>query len=334
MQQAWSVMMKPLVKVKTLAQLKACTDNIAYMDRKSGVQIYAMPQGLTWPIGCNESRFLHVRPCWLPLWAAVQQQENNGSPGAILSGTPGIGRSYFANFMLLRRAQEAAQTGCKTVLHSGDKRTVITFVGGRVESALTRQLWPRLVRRTTSTSPKPWIIHDPPHDTGGGCGTHPGAFVVITASPSTHYKALMYLGGAMLYMAPWSLDELQAVRRLMLVGSKVLSAKEVKRRFGQVGGVPRYIFTGKLQYQHWLATINKQIKDCDPVWVFQQTRYTGAIVPSEKHILFQYTVTDTESPCTIEVELASPYVRQRFLSAAEELFYELSPLRSARGCGR
>lgn len=159
--------MKPLVKVKTLAQLKACTDNIAYMDRKSGVQIYAMPQGLTWPIACNESRFLHVRPCWLPLWNAVLQKENKGSPGAILSGTPGIGRSYFGNFMLLRRAQEAAQTGCKTVLHNGGEGTVITFVGGRVESALTGQLRSPYVRRTAPTSPKPWIIYDPPRGDRG-----------------------------------------------------------------------------------------------------------------------------------------------------------------------
>lgn len=220
------------------------------------------------------------------------------------------------------------------MLHNSSERTVITFVGRRVESALAGQLWSGIVHRATPTSPKPWIIYDPPDETGtGGVRRSPDAFVVITAPPNYQlYKSLMKAGGAPLYMAPWSLEELQAVRQLLLVGSKALPAKEVKRRFGQFGGVPRYIFIRKDVYQRCLDELDQQIRDCDPFWVARQLRVSYIGVPSEKHILFHYTVADTEHPHPVKVELASPYVYQRLLSvpgASRKLLrWEV------RGCGR
>lgn len=329
MQQVWDLMMSPLVKVNTLAELRGCTDNIAYMDRKTGsttMQIYAMPQGHSWPLAGPKSRYLLVRACWLPLWDEVLRTavdpdtgEETSSRGVMVSGTPGVGTSYFSSFVLLKRAQQHAKAGGTTVLHSGPAATVTTFVGGRVKSAL-RQYEPVFVYRATPTSPKPWYIYDP-CDTGGGGGgfVRRDNFTLITAAPDPkHYKALRNCGSPRLFMQPWSLAELQAVAPLMLVNRKVLSAKEVERRFQQVGGVPRYVFAGN--YQDWLDEFAREIYNCDLRWVARQMRSTASTVaPSEKHMLFTYTVADTEKPHTIKVDLASQYVYQGMLSKARKL---------------
>lgn len=325
MQQVWDLMMRPLVKVTTLEELKGCKDSITYLERKvdtGTLTIYAMPEGQRWPLTSGAygvtTRFLIVRPCWTALWRTVCAEATAKRPAAIISGTPGIGKSWFANYILLQRAQLAAKSGAQTALHDSKANTITTFVGDRVTSVVQGHSTPPLATVSTAGG-RPWFIVDPPTEGGQGGYLPHGHFVVMTAPPNKHhYKTLVQACKVIFYMQPWSLEQLQIVRPLMLVDSTALSAKEVKRRFGHFGGVPRCIYARN--YHAWLRELDNHIHDCDWLWVAKRLYYTlSSIVPSKKHILFSYTVPNTEKPHTVKVELASPYVYQGMVSAARRM---------------
>lgn len=321
MQQAWNLMVKPPVQVDTLEQLKACSESIAYLERRVDdndiLRIYAMPKGHDWPLGGKEAhdnkRFLIERPCWRPLWKAVLAKAATGSAGAIVSGTPGIGKSWFANFMLLQRAQDS-QAG-RTVLHDGKAYTITNFVGYGVESVATRQQTPDCVLEAL---PKPWYIYDPPEEEGNGGVVQQHAFVVITASPNPHhYKALAKVGGATFFMQPWTLLELEAVRDVMVLQSGVLSAEQVEERYQELGGVSRYVFSD--EYSALLDSVEKAARSAKLKWVIDSLGADAGSLPPDKHKLFRYNVVDTADPRTIKIDLASEYVYRRILDAARSL---------------
>lgn len=252
MQQAWSLMVKERVEVKSLTELQDHNkDSIAFLDipvDTGNLRIYAMPKGVEWPLGTFEGddirRFLIVRPCWLKLWdVVVKKSLITESPGVIINGTRDIGKSWFVNFMLLQRAEQATDLDT-TLLHSGKELVISTFVGKRVESVATEQILPRHLARAPPGTPRRWYLYDPPDGEAIADVVQYHAFLVISASPNpVHHKALYKGPVVMLFMQPWSLEELQAVRGIMVFKSRVLSADDVKERFDKCGGVPRHIFT-------------------------------------------------------------------------------------------
>lgn len=324
MQQAWDVMTKPLVKVADLTELQNCKGCVAYLERPvdTGIlRVYAMPKGCEWPLvsGGNDGnrRFLVARPCWGPLWKAVLDSSSKSS-GAIVTGSPGIGKSWFGSFMLLQRAQQTLKpdyTSCRTLLHDGKEMMITSFVDRRVESVLTNRDKPLHVHKATT---KPWYIYDPPEAGGRGGVASKSAFIVTMASPNpAHYSALDKTDSALFYMQPWSLAELQAVRDVMVLVSTKLGADEVQERFDRFGGVCRYIFSD--QYAKWLVRLSTAIGEADPVWMAQQMDRGAEGLSPHLHKLFNCHVDDIKAPTTIKIKLASQFVFRQMVSAVRKL---------------
>lgn len=131
-------------------------------------------------------------------------------------------------------------------------------------------------------------------------------------------------------MPSWTQEEINAVRPYMLVDGQELSENEVTKRFNLLGGVPRYIFAEKTDFNNFKTQLSQSInrlKFEDLVIALGQTEETvdspepGSYpsilysfevqkVPSPSGLLYEQTVNNTYvriSSTYIKLEIAKKY---------------------------
>lgn len=185
---------------------------------------------------------LFVRPCYETLYKhALEEAKENG---VLLLGNPGIGKSAWLNYVLIRVIKEKRfktivlerrSTSCQTrsllIVRKGLVRKLVT---GDFDSELTKWL---SQKATLYMYDPPEFDLEPVFDAGVA------AKVIVAASPNDkHYKGFFKNGArpgpgsASVYYCPlWTLEEVTSFYRGQV-------PEPVARKFFYFGGVPRRLF--------------------------------------------------------------------------------------------
>lgn len=160
---------------------------------------------------------LFVRSCYERLWPEVVKRIMHRLPsrsrGALILGTPGIGKSCFLNYALVRLLELPKHERPAIVLDTAGYYALIKPDGTVTHGSRETDFKAELRQRSTL------YLYDARQ------GRYPMPFsarVLATSSPNREqYKDLDVPDMAVFYMPPWSLEELETYRRFSLSGMPV-----------------------------------------------------------------------------------------------------------------
>jgi hypothetical protein len=224
--------------------------------------------------------------------------------GLIYTGNPGIGKSTWLNYALVRFLQD----GYAVVLERAKASDHFVFQGGICIHKKHQR--PDL----DDFSEKAVYLFDPDEN-----DSHPlesNVFTIVTSSPQEkHYKALKKLRASRYYFPCWSLEELQAAK------PSSMDSLQVEELFLKWGGIPRYVFDDD---QKKLLVELKEMVDHVDLELVEKSRFTAEI-PEQKqlslsHMLVHYVVKEPYEQG--ELDFASDLIGQSIVETAGKSNYE------------
>ncbi len=268
------------------------------------------PNGKQWLCGLAEGQALFVRDCYAWFYnEAVRKMSTKEPkcPGLIYTGNPGIGKSSWLNYALVRFLQD----GCAVVLERAKMKDHFVFR----DSCCTHYKHQRV--DLDNMPEKSVYLFDPDENE-----SHPlesNVFTIVASSPQEkHYKALKKKGAGRYYVPCWTLDELKTA----WPKEDVIQLEE---RWKKWGGVPRYVFSGE---QYVLdADLEKAIIGLDLSLVLKYMRTPEISEEDQKmicHILVQYRILErVNTPFQfVELDFASDWIAERIVEAEAKRNYE------------
>ena len=194
--------------------------------------VLTLPSGVQW-LGQSRrsSQSIFIRPCYKKLYEMMEkklQTENN----VILTGTPGIGKSYFALYWLFLAVK--------------NQRTVLYEEGPK--SSRNCYLWSRGEQLVSEAEENPCLefsgyLKDPKvlHlvDSRRNPRSNMNCQTIVFSSPrEENFHDFWKLGAVMFFMPLWSLDELEECRGRIYEDK--LPQVYMTTAIGMFGRVPRY----------------------------------------------------------------------------------------------
>ena len=246
------------------------------------------------------SPLLFVRKCHADLFDIVMGLYKPQLPGRgiVITGNPGIGKSWFLSYCLLRLANE--------------KRTVF------FESVRTDERWLFKPDGTVTQIKGDWPLEtgDPStvflFDPYGGAPREPErvtAFTVVASSPNEqNFKEFAkQTGSQKFYMPCWTWDEIE-----LILPHLPFEPERARQRYEKFGGIPRYIFGT----EKWDRELDDAIAitTCSDLY-----RSVGGpeMLKSASHKVLQYKV-DIPSYEKSHVIFASDYVSKKVAQKLDE----------------
>ncbi len=204
--------------------------------------------------------FVLARDCTSLLFDRVLALKAEAITGILLTGTPGIGKSWFIMYVIYRLARQKPVP--TIILHSAKRDAAYCL---RPDGTVAKITGPGGEDLADVSDLKSWYLFDA-DESKYECFPIP-AFTIVAASPNEdHYKGfLKERNRATLWMPPWTLSDLRACRRLMCPD---LEAAELKRRFERAGGVPRTVFGSDRNYEKFLTRQYDQIRRLSVKYIF------------------------------------------------------------------
>lgn len=267
------------------------------------------PNGKQWLCGLEEWQPLFVRSCYAWFYdEAVRKMslKQPKCPGLIYTGNPGIGKSSWLNYALVRFLQD----GYSVVLERRKMRDYFVFFDG----VCTHQE-KRVRLSVLEALPENSVyLFDPDEN-----DSHPlesNVFTIVASSPQEkHYKALFKRGANVRYFPCWELEELMTAKPVDI------TPEEIKERFDVWGGIARFIFSaaqGELK-----AKLSKAITGMD-LKLVEKYLHTPEISEEDQktisHMVVQYRIIDTTfSKC--ELDFASPAIGRAVIQVAGQADY-------------
>ena len=188
-----------------------------------------------------DSKKLFVRGCYAPIYDLVVGTE--GTEGAFVMGTPGVGKSCFLDYALYRLHEEG-----KTVLYlSGPKGKAYIYVsnGSVEEFPLQQALDDRMAENVD------FVLYDPHENAQDTNAVHRSHFAgkkfIISISPDEENckKLRKDVRTAFnVYMGPTSFEEAEAMRTHCYPH---IPQEVVTTRYAKLGGIPRYLYMGLIR---------------------------------------------------------------------------------------
>ncbi len=226
-----------------------------------------------------------------------------GKRGCIFTGNPGIGKSAWLNYALVRFLRD----GFAVVLERAKSNDFFVFKDG---SCIRR----KFRRPDLDELPdKAVYLFDPDEN-----DSHPlesNVFTVVASSPQEkHYKALWKIGAAKRYFPCWSLEELQQAKPQM-------DASDLEALWLQWGGIPRYIYND--DQAALLLVLNATVNDVK-LQLIEKFRGTAEI-PEDKqrklsHMVVQYSVKEPYDKG--ELDFASVMIGELVVALAAAKTYD------------
>jgi hypothetical protein len=259
------------------------------------------PDGFDWPCGLTRGERLYVRKCYEPFFQAAWAALVKNYAGCIFTGNPGIGKSVWLNFALVR----FLQLGRRVVLQRAGKegywlfsKTSCCRVGVGFPE-LDSEKWRDVV-----------YLFDDPNETGAS-PRDTDAFTIVACSPQVkHYKKLnKSLRVEKMYFPCWSLDELRVVEH-------GLNAATLEERWLLWGGIPRYVLAPNQRLR--LETLDAALVSMDLRLI---EAYKGSVEITDQHrkqlnhIVVQHRVGFLFASCAIG--FASPEIGLRVVARAD-----------------
>ena len=175
---------------------------------------------------------LYIRADYVGLWAEIQRLFSSGLSRIVISGNPGIGKSWFGLYVAFKLLSDRESP---TVVWEAGRRCSRTLIrGGHVlEGSLTDF-------RAELADTRTWYLVDE--------ATPPGAVEVearalVFSSPAReNYKSTLKAPASTIrYLPVWSWDEIESCRRLLYPHDAVRTPEAVQDAFCRWGGIPRFV---------------------------------------------------------------------------------------------
>jgi len=233
--------------------------------------VILLPKQILWLTAGLSSSPLLIRRCYVDLFEEVKQLHSIGSPGVIITGNPGIGKSYFLMYCLIR-------FGCfenKAVVFQSIQKMKMWLFKGKEKPICLQYPYP-------DANADVYLVDS------GSPSSEPLStqlFTILACSPKKdHYKEFQKNGAEKLYMPCWLLEEL-----LQLPHDKYTPLK-IKENFYWFGGVPRYVF-GDNRGNTWKREIDHALNSCNPVDIGSFVGNKALNGDEICHKLFQLKIT-------------------------------------------
>ena len=175
---------------------------------------------------------MYIRHDYAGLWSEIQRLISSGLSRIVVSGNPGIGKSWFGLYVayqLLSRKSppvivwEARLSGTRTLIRDG-----------RVLDGSLNDF------RTELSNTSAWYLVDE--------AVFPGAMrveaktLVFSSPKRDNYRlTLKATASTIRYLPPWSWDEIQACHELLYADDPDRPLAEVSDAFERWGGIPRFV---------------------------------------------------------------------------------------------
>jgi hypothetical protein len=203
--------------------------------------VVALPEGKSW-LTEPEEPLLFVRKCYRPLYELckeIRNQNPHRGGGVILSGNPGIGKSWCLNAFLVWFLQD----GFRVIYQRVSVGDVIVFCqDGTILYEQGYDL--HLVHNYGQNVADTIYLFDP----DGSQRVQPfqvPAFTLIAPSPKLeNYKQFSKRVEFTRYIPIWSLEELKIYREACEIR---INCEELEKRYAIFGGIPRSVFTNNFK---------------------------------------------------------------------------------------
>ena len=259
--------------------------------------------------GLDKRQALFVRGCYAWFYdEALKKRSEAGCPGVIYTGNPGIGKSAWLNYALVRFLQD----DYVVVLERAQESDYLVFR----EGSCVRQKHSR--PDLDDLPDKAVYLYDP--DESNSCPLKSNVFTIIASSPQEkHYKALKKMGAGRYYFPCWLLEELQCARPEMDTSLLV-------DRWHKWGGIPRFVFSQEQQCELLEVDLQKAITGLNLSLVFTYMKTPEISEEDQKmisHILVQYRVLESEAPYQrVELDFASDWIGERIVETEARRDYQ------------
>ena len=258
----------------------------------------------------DNGRHLYIRPCYQQILTTIISLFAVGrTRGILVTGIPGVGKSFFAAFLMLH------YKGC-TIIYEDAKRNARWLIcpGAPVEEGSLADFVDELKQATTiylcdvggQNSPEPLICN---------------ALTIVLASPDpSHFREWLKKGGVTLYMPMWSAEEVTAVVPTVYpertLADRVTSI--YPGRFKLHGGVARTIFhSGTDEYLK--QKLMKRIKSCNLPRLLQSIEANERI---DSLKLLQYVLEEkvdgSHDFASVTLDFASDEICERVMKEKEQ----------------
>ncbi len=239
---------------------RALDKKLTRMPLGAGVTQITRPEGLPWFFDFFKSSLL-ARSCNAGLYERIQEFKNDRDSdggGILLTGSPGIGKSWFLMYTIYRLTAEPSVPAI--ILHSAKHFSAYWFKPDGTVSVIRDPVGVDFIPIVDKNT---WYLYDANEDADECFPIR--AFTVVAASPNKrHYKGFRKQMGTMrLCMPPWTLDELFAVRGVLSPKLKndvlEVTDEEMRKRYEMAGGIPRTVFGSCSDFAIFLKTQVEQI---------------------------------------------------------------------------
>lgn len=272
------------------------------------VDVVTLPKKVQWLT--EDSSTLFVRQCDKDLFAILEElsksldhEPGSGGRGMIVTGNPGIGKTWFQSYCLLRLSQLCPKPPPIFFETVFDDNSCLFLPDGTVQ-----------VIDLKTNSPRPHAYLSLPtsfylFDTGGKDAheaRHVSAFTIVTASPSPrHFKQFSArICNKKFYMPVWTWDEVNSV-------CPVLKRDEttVAKRFEKYGGIPRYLFC---EEDEWDESLKDAIRKGSYDYILKSGGSLELLDDETSHRLIHIKVDSSNYRRPI-IDRASNYIQQKLL---------------------
>jgi hypothetical protein len=193
----------------------------------------------------SKNSTLCVRNCHKELCSIIEEARTNNGDGALVTGNPGIGKSWFLMYLLLFYVKNGftviyelcSRSRAWKIQPDANKVTILELENPR-NSLGEFNRWINENEAEKERGVKKIYLCD----LGGSTPVQgAGAFTVVASSPKdTQYKDFLKKVGLRLIMPVWSQEEvLEAAKSNVF---KNMNEDTAQKRMNVVGGVPRHIF--------------------------------------------------------------------------------------------
>ena len=234
----------------------------------------------------GEARDIVIRDISEPFWqACIDTCETENKRYRVCAvGTPGIGKSTNTPF-LIRMLLKKGKTVVYLVRTEDKEGWYYEFNPNHHDPTIppSCNIYPESTKKMaipSLLSPETYYIVDP-GKTKDNCDPATTFLpkVIIVASPDDRHwgesefrKMRDGVGGFFLYYPLWSLQELLSARSSLMDRGPQLSEDEIKKRYGEVGGVPRHTFVAEPKFKQILAA---QVNAVNSLTLQQVERIVG-----------------------------------------------------------
>jgi hypothetical protein len=250
--------------------------------------------------------FMYIRDDYGGLWAEIQRLVSSGLSRIVISGNPGIGKSWFGlyiAFMLLSGSEpvtivwESRRRSSRTLIQNGQ------VFRGNLEAFVSEL-------EDTRT----WYLVDEAVPPGA---TEVEARTLVFSSPKReNYKdTLKAPASTIRYMPVWSWAEIEACHSCLYAADPERPLPEVRAAFEHWGGVPRYVLE-KLRDEAAQQSLQEALDAADVGAIRKAIGQIDAAPEASHRILHIVTQRPYVSK---SIAFGSAYIRNRL---AELLFSE------------